>query len=54
MINIKNFDSYLLNIDKLEFKKNDAVIYNIRYITMEVLGHANIDSKNPLYLILIM
>ena len=51
MINIKNFDINLLNIDKISFKSNDAVIYNIRYITMKSLDHVNIDSKNSLYLI---
>ena len=33
MINIKN----LLNIDKISFKSTDAVIYNIKYITMKIL-----------------
>ena len=51
MINIKNFDIKLLNIDKISFKSTDAVIYNIRYITMKSLDHVNIDSKNSLYLI---
>ena len=51
MINIKNFDSNLLNIEKTSFKSTDAVIYNIQYITMESLDHVNIDSENPLYLI---
>ena len=32
MINIKNFDSNLLNIDKIY---TDAVIYNIGHITKE-------------------
>ena len=43
MINIKNFYSNLLNIDKISF--------NIRYITMKYLVHADIDSENPLHLI---
>ena len=37
MINIKNFDPNLLNIDKISFKSTDAVIYNIKYITMKIL-----------------
>ena len=44
-------DSNLLNIDKISFKSTDAVIYNIRYMTVENLDHVNIDSENPLYLI---
>ena len=51
MIDIKTFDSNLLNIDKIPYKSTDAVNYNIRYITMKSLDHVNIDSKNPLYLI---
>ena len=31
MINIKNFDPNLLNIEKISFKSSDTVIYNIRY-----------------------
>ena len=50
-INIKNFHPILLNIDKISFKSTDAVIYNIKYITMISLGHVNIDSANSLYLI---
>ena len=37
IINIKNFDPNLLNIDKISFKSIDVVIYNIEYITMKVL-----------------
>ena len=44
-INIKSFDPNLLNIDKISFKTANAVIYNIRYITI------NIDIESPLYLI---
>ena len=51
MIDIKTFDSNLLNIDKIPYKSTDAVNYNIRYITMKSLDHVNIDSENPLYLI---
>ena len=51
MIDIKTFDSNLLNIDKIPYKSTDAANYNIRYITMKSLDHVNIDSENPLYLI---
>ena len=51
MINIKTFDPSLLSIDKISFKSVDAVIYNIKYITLKSLNHVNIDSKNPPYLI---
>ena len=44
MINIKNFDPNLLTVDKMSFKSIDAVIYNIRYITMKSLDRVNIDS----------
>ena len=44
MTNIKNFDSNLLSIDKISFKNPDAVICNIKYITMKSLDHDNIDS----------
>ena len=51
MINIKNFGSNLLNVDKISLKGTDAVLYNIRDITMKCLDHVNIDSENPLCLI---
>ena len=51
MVDIKSFDPSLLNTDKISFKSPDAVIYSIKYITMESLDHASIDSENPLYLI---
>ena len=47
---MRNVDSNLLNIDKVSFKGTDAVIYNIKYITMEILDHVNIACENPLYL----
>ena len=51
MINIKNFDSKLLKIDKKSYKNID--IYYIEYITMEYTGdYENIYSVNPLYFIL--
>ena len=46
MINIKNFDSSLLKIDK------NIHIYYIGYITIKKIDdHENIRSVNPLYLI---
>ena len=30
MINIKNFNPNLLNIDKISYKNTDAVVYNIK------------------------
>ena len=45
MTNIKNFDSSLLNIDEVLFKKHtNCVIYHIKYFK-------NFDSKNFLYLV---
>ena len=51
MINIKDFDSSLLKIDK---KSNKNVgIYNIGYITIKKINdYENIYSLNPLYLII--
>ena len=46
MINIKNFDPNLINIDKISFKSTDSVIDKIKYIIMESLDHENIDSEN--------
>ena len=49
MINIKNFEPSLLNIDKKSFK--DVGIYNIGYITIKKTDDCkNINSVNPLYL----
>ena len=42
MINIKNFDPSLLDIDKISFKSTDDVIYHIEYITMKSLEIMNI------------
>ena len=42
MINIKDFDPNLLYIDKISFKSTDAIICNIRYITIKSL-----DIENP-------
>ena len=50
MINIKNFHSNLLKIDKKPYK--DIDIYYIGYITIKKFGdYENIHSGNPLYLI---
>ena len=51
MINIKTFDPSQLEINKLSGKKCNINIYHIEHITMKSLGHVNIDSENPLYLI---
>ena len=51
MINIKNFDSNLLKIDKKSYKNID--IYYIGYIIIKnICGYENINSVNPLYLII--
>ena len=50
MINIKNFDSNLLKIDKKSYKYID--IYYIGYITIKYFGdYESIHSINPLYFI---
>ena len=52
MINIKNFDPRLLEINKLSFRgvfNNNT--YYIKYITMKSLDHVNIDNEDFLYLI---
>ena len=51
MINIKKFDSSLLKIDKKSYK--NIGIYYIRYITIKSISdYENINSSNPLYLII--
>ena len=51
MINIKNFHSNLLKIDKKLYK--DIDIYYIDYITIKKFGDCeNIHSENPLHLII--
>ena len=51
MINLKDFESNLLKIDKKHYKGID--IYYIGYITIKKIGDCeNIYSVNPLYLII--
>ena len=51
MIDIKNFHSNLLKIDKKPYKDTD--IYYIGYITIKKFGDfKNIHSVNPLYIII--
>ena len=51
IINIKNFHSNLLRIDKKQYK--DIDIYYIGYITVKKIGDCeNINSVNPLYLMI--
>ena len=51
IINIEEFDSNLLKIDKKSYK--DIDIYYIGYITIKKIGdYENIYSVNPLYLII--
>ena len=51
MINLKNFESNLLKIDKKHYKGID--IYYIGYITIKKIGDCeNIYSANSLYLII--
>ena len=47
MININNFNSNLLKIDKKSYK-NINIYYN-GYITMKDLDYVNVHSVNPLY-----
>ena len=50
MVNIKNFHSNLLKIDKRSYK--NIGIYYIRHITMKNCDYVKINSVNPLYLII--
>ena len=51
MINIKNFQSNLLKIDKKSYE--NFGIYYIGYIMIKKIGNSkNIDSVNPLYLMI--
>ena len=50
MINLKNFESNLLKIDKKHYKGID--IYYIGYVTIKKIDDCeNIQSANPLYLL---
>ena len=49
IIDLENFDSSLLKIDKKSYK--NIGVYNIRYITIKKIADCgNIYSVNPLYL----
>ena len=50
MINVEDFDSNLLKIDKKSYKNID--IYYIGYITIKDFDYVRINSVNPLYLII--
>ena len=50
IINIKDFDSNLLKLDKNSCKNID--VYSIGYITMEDSEYVKINGVNPLYLII--
>ena len=51
MINIENFHSNLLTIDKKSYKEID--IFNIGYITIKKFGDCeNIKCISPLYIII--
>ena len=50
MINIEDFGSNLLKIDRKSYKNID--IYYIGYITMKYFDYVKINSVNPLYLII--
>ena len=47
---IKNIDPYLLSIDQKCIKNKNAVIYKIKYITMQSINNSNIDREIPLCL----
>ena len=50
MDNIKNLDPNQIRIDRKSYK--NIIIYYIGYITMKNLDNVNINSVNPLYLII--
>ena len=50
MINIKDFDTNLLKIDKKSYKNND--IYYIGYITTKDSDYVKVNGVNLLYLII--
>ena len=47
---IKNIDPNLVSITTNYMKNTDAVIYQIKYITMEIINNQKIDRAIPLYL----
>ena len=50
-INLRNFDSTLLKVDKKDY--NDIDIYYIGYVTVKKIANCNnINSVNPLYLMI--
>ena len=49
MINIKNFDPSVLQLNKLSYVSTNINIFHIEYMTMKSLNLKNIDSKNLLY-----
>ena len=49
IINIKNVDPSILEINKSSCKKANINIYHIVYIIKKRLDHVNIDTENPLY-----
>ena len=50
-INLKDFDTSLLKVDKKDYKEID--IYHIGYITFKEIANCNnINSVNPLYLMI--
>ena len=51
MINIKNFDPSLLEINELLFTGVSVNIYYIKHITMKSLDHVNIDNEDFLDLV---
>ena len=51
IINLKDFHSNLLKIDKKQYKETD--VYYIGYITIKKIGNCkNINSVNPLYIMI--
>ena len=50
IINIKDFDSNLLRMNKMSYKKID--IYYIDYISVKYSDYVRINSVNPMYLII--
>ena len=50
MINIKGFDPSLLKKDKKSYK--NIIIHHIGYITMKNSDYVNINTVNPLYIII--